>query len=189
MAKPKSKKIGSARKGARARSTKPDQVEVKVGVSKTLLSNLPDDEAALRQYELLNDLKAKSKRAADKVSKQKKSMKESGYDVEAFERTASYERYTPEELGAHLSELVRLARLRGLPIQMKLFETQYGNVQAQASAEGRADGKNGRNANTSRWPEDQEGGKEYMASWMEGQEELVAGGATASEQNEEEEED
>lgn len=166
-AKKKATKKGAPRRRA-AKPTKDETVEVTTGVQ-LLLGNLPSDKDAKYQYETLLQLMAKSRSAAGRVSDHKTKMKESGFDVDAFVRTMRLERMDPLDLAAHLKEQARLLELRGLPVQMKLFEPKFDSAEEQAFAEGLSLGKQGKSADSARWPEDQPGGKEHMAGWLEGQ--------------------
>lgn len=178
MAKPRkavTKKPAKARASKRAKApTKDETVETSTGVQ-LLLGNLPSDRDALHAFETLARLKDKSKTAAGHVSDQKKKMKESGLDVKAFEEIMRLERADPLDVAAQLREMQRLARLRGLPIQIGLFETKYKSVEDQAFAMGYADGKAGRPANESQWPEEAPGNQDYHRGWQEGQKDMVLG--------------
>lgn len=177
-AKAKTKKTDSGRK--RKAETKDETVEVSTGVQ-LLLGNLPSDKDAKYQYETLMSLLEKSASAASRVGAHKKKMREAGFDVDAFMRTMRLERMDPLDLGAHMKEMARLARLRGLPVQMSIFETKYDSVEEQAAAEGFNAGAAGRTPDTARWVEGQPGYDAYMAAWTKGQKSVIESGVSADE--------
>jgi hypothetical protein len=181
---PKGRKVAGKKKPAArgrraAKPTKEEAVETSHG-AQLLLSNLPSDKDATFAYETLLHLMAKARSASGKVGDHKKKMKEMGMNVQAFTETMKLERLDPEDLAAQLMEMRRLAKLRGLPVQIDLYEAKYGTVEEQAYAEGYGDGKNGRNANLKRWGEGTKGYDEYMRGWNAGQKDMVMKGTDTS---------
>lgn len=168
----------AAKKGGRrpAKESKADKVEKSEGVQ-LLLSNLPSDRDATVAYETLLRLIAAARTASGRVGDQKKKMREIGFDVSSFLETMKLERMDPLDLAQKLQEQARLGRLRGLPVQIQLFETKYESAEEQAEAEGVALGKAGKGPDTARWPEGGAGHPEHMKGWQRGQQDLVLGKA------------
>ena len=162
---------GGKRKTAQ---TTDETVEQSTGVQ-LLMGNMPANKDAERAYETLAHLMAKAATANSHVSDQKKKMKEIGLDVKAFVDTMRLERMDPQDVAAEFRERARLMRMRGMPVQMSLYEPKYGSIDEQASAEGKAAGENGRTPDGERWPEGAPGHEAYMRSWNDAQRNLVTG--------------
>lgn len=167
-AKPKKRSSGKRK----AKETKADKVEVSNGVQLLLgVGNGPKDPELLHDFELLMNLMAKAATAGGHVSEQKKKMKERGIDVKAAMNTMRLERMAPEDLARELQHQQRFMKMRGLPVQLELFEAKYDSPEAQAKVFGFQDGKEGRTADASRWPEETPAHQAYMDAWLEGQKE------------------
>lgn len=179
MAPKKTKKSAQSKKPKRstkraAKPTKDETVEVSTGVQLLLGGeNMPKDEEVTRDFEMLARLMAKAATAQSQVREHKSKMKDKGQDVKSFTDTMALERMDPLDVAKRFQSYQRLFRIQGMPIQIGLFEAKYDSLEAQAKAEGYADGKAGRSQNTSRWVDGAPGHSEYSAAWLEAQAELA----------------
>jgi hypothetical protein len=194
MAKPKSaakkpaakKSKGSSRR--RAAPTKEETVETSTGVQ-LLLGNMPSDKDALSNLEILMNLIDRSHSAAARVTDHKKKMREMGFDITGMTNTIRLMRLDPIDLAAELKEQQRLMRLKGLPVQMALFEPKYGSPEAQAKALGYRTGRAGKSVNAELYPDTSPYFETYLAAWTEGQKDMIEKGALKDDEPEEEEEE
>ncbi len=163
---------GAGRRAAKAKAA--DAVDVAVG---SLLTgdNLPKLRDLKHHYTHILKLQEQASLAAKAVTTAKKIAKEAGCDVAGLMQIKSNYKLDPMDLAARLRQQMSLMKELGSPVQIQLFETKYGSVEAQAAAEGRADGKAGRSPNGARWADGAPGFDEYTAAWNEGQAELVGG--------------
>lgn len=174
------KSKGSSRKGAAAKPTKDETVNVMVG---SLLAG--DNQPATRDLEYhyltILGLMDKARTASAKVGDAKKKARESNVDVSNLMDVMKMTRMDPLELASKMRQQSALMRKLGLPVQTSLFELKYGSVEAQAKAEGWAAGKAGRTPDLARWPEGAPGHADYMRCWNDGTCDNVTGGGKTSE--------
>lgn len=157
------------------RSKKPTKDEVTETTLSLLGGNLPPTRDLLYHYETIAGHMDRVKTAQGKLGDAKKTAKEAGVDVSAMMDAMKKLRLDPLELAGRLRQEALLLSENGSPVQIMLFETKYGSVDEQASAEGLADGRAARSPNVERWKEGAPGQETYMAAWHKGQKENAAG--------------
>lgn len=170
---PKKKAAKTSKRAAKA--TKEETVDVSTGVQ-LLLGNMIGEKDRSYYYQTYLNLLAKKAHIGSQIQEFGKKAKEAGVDMAALKLVISMEKWESLDLATYLKQLAANMRDRGLPLQMNLYQPQYGTVQEQATAMGWADGKSGRSPATDLWPEKTPGHEEYMRAWNDGQKQIIEDG-------------
>jgi hypothetical protein len=175
------RKVGSARKGAKARPTKAETVQTTGGegaaaVESLFGGNMPPVKDLVYHLDQIAGYEAKAKTASMAVKKAKDAAKSAGIDLKSLAETKALNGMDPLDMATYFRQLQVLMREKGMPVQLSLYEPKFGTVEEQASAEGWRDGKAGRTPDTVRWSEGAPGHIQYMRRWNDAQKDNLENG-------------
>ena len=168
------KKAVKSRKQAQ-KPTKDEEVEVRTGVQ-LLLGNMVGEKDRSYYYDTYLKLLGQKASIGSKIQDFGKKAKEAGVDLAAMKLTIQMEKWDPLDLATHLKQQAAFMRDRGLPVQMSLYEPQYGSIEEQAKKLGWDAGIAGRSPPTDLFPEGTPGNSEMMRGWNDGQAHIIQNG-------------
>lgn len=117
------KKVGGARRGALAKPTKDETVEVDSGAAAPLLAgNMPPIKDILYHMDQIAGYEAKAKTAGMAVKKAKDAAKAAGIDMKAIAEAKGLNGMDPLDMATYFRQLQAVMREKGMPIQIGLFE-------------------------------------------------------------------
>lgn len=182
MAKSSKKKPAKAKAPRRRKlkETKAEAVEVSSGVQ-LLLGNIIGQKDREYYLETFLKLKAKAATANSAVRDFRKKAKEAGVNMSAVDDVLAMEKMDPMDLADLLKQTMLLARDRGLPVQIQLFEPKYGSPDEQATKLFWDAGINGRSPPIDLFPEGAPGYEAGMRAWNDAQKQIVEDGKKAQE--------